>query len=92
MSGYEVVAVPTDSRGNVDIDELKILCTDQVAGLMLTNPKYSDTKLNLVGSEHLTSDYWWMNHLMITRDRKNNITGFVVNSGRIMHLKFNKTK
>ncbi len=60
--------------------------------LMLTNPKYSNTKLNLAGSEHLTSDYWWMNHLMITRDRKNNITGFEVNSGRIMHLKFNKTK
>ena len=60
--------------------------------LMLTNAKYNDTKLNLVGSEHLTSDYWWMNHLMMTRDSKNNITGFEVNSGRIMHLKFNKIK
>lgn len=60
--------------------------------LMLTHSKYSDTKLTIVNSEHLTSDYWWMNHLVMKRDSKNNITGFEVNSGRIMHLKFNKIK
>ena len=60
--------------------------------LTLTNAKYNDTKLTLVGSEHLTSDYWWMNHLKIIRDSKNKITGVEVNSGRIMHLKFNKIK
>jgi len=60
--------------------------------LMLTNAKYDDTKLDLVGSEHLTSNYWWMNHLKIIRDGKNAITGFEVNSGRIMHLRFNKIK
>ena len=60
--------------------------------LMLTNAKYNDTKLTLVGSEHLTSDYWWINHLLMTRDSKKNVTGFEVNSGRITHLKFNKIK
>ena len=60
--------------------------------LMLTHAKYKDTKLTLVGSEHLTSDYWWINHLLMIRDGKNNITGFEVNSGRITHLKFNKIK
>ncbi len=38
MSGFEVVVVPTDSRGNVNIEELKALCSDQIAGIMLTNP------------------------------------------------------
>lgn len=38
MSGFEVVGVPSDSRGNVDLEELKKVCDDQVAGLMLTNP------------------------------------------------------
>jgi glycine dehydrogenase subunit 2 len=38
MSGYEVVSVPTDTRGNVDVNALKDLCNDQIAGLMLTNP------------------------------------------------------
>jgi len=60
--------------------------------LTLTNAKYDDTKLTLVGSEHLTSDYWWMNHLKMIRDGKNNITGFDVNSGRIMQLKFERIK
>jgi glycine dehydrogenase subunit 2 len=38
MSGYEVVNVPTDSNGNVDLPALTAVCDDQVAGLMLTNP------------------------------------------------------
>ena len=47
--------------------------------LILTNDKYNDAKVTLIGTDHLTNDYWWMNHLMILRDDKNNITGFEVN-------------
>jgi len=38
MSGFEIVSIPTDSRGNVDIEALKDKCDDTVAGFMLTNP------------------------------------------------------
>lgn len=38
MSGFEVVPVPSDSRGNVDLEALQAVCDDTVAGLMLTNP------------------------------------------------------
>ena len=58
--------------------------------LVLTNNKYSDTRLNLVGNDHLVNDFWWMNHLLIIRNSRKEITGFEVNSGRIMHLRFNK--
>jgi hypothetical protein len=58
--------------------------------LFLTNSKYNDAKLTLIGKDHLTNDNWWINHLMMKRDSKNNIIGFEVNSGRIMHLRFNK--
>lgn len=58
--------------------------------LMLTNLKYNDTKLTLTGGDHLTNDNWWINHLVMIRNSKNQITGFEVNSGRIMHLRFNK--
>ncbi len=58
--------------------------------LILTNAKYSDVKLTLVNKDHLINDNWWINHLMMQRDSKNIITGFEVNSGRIMHLKFTK--
>jgi glycine dehydrogenase subunit 2 len=38
MSGMEVIEVPSDERGNIDLNALKGHCDDCVAGLMLTNP------------------------------------------------------
>lgn len=38
MNGYTVVTIPSDNRGNVDIDALKAAIGPDVAGLMLTNP------------------------------------------------------
>ncbi|MBA3075040.1 MAG: glycine dehydrogenase subunit 2 [Anaerolineae bacterium] len=38
MSGFEVVPLPSDARGNVDLAKLREVCDDTVAGLMLTNP------------------------------------------------------
>lgn len=38
MSGMEVVSIPSDDRGNVDLKALKLACDDTLAGLMLTNP------------------------------------------------------
>jgi glycine dehydrogenase subunit 2 len=38
MSGMQVVELPSDERGNVDLAALRAACDDTVAGLMLTNP------------------------------------------------------
>ncbi len=38
MVGYEVIEVKTDSRGNVDLSELKKMMSGGIAGIMLTNP------------------------------------------------------
>jgi glycine dehydrogenase subunit 2 len=38
MVGLKVVELPSDKRGNVDLDALRAACDDTVAGLMLTNP------------------------------------------------------
>jgi glycine dehydrogenase subunit 2 len=38
MSGLDVVTLPSDSRGNVDLDALRAACNENLAGLMLTNP------------------------------------------------------
>ncbi len=38
MSGYEVVQLKSDERGNVDLEDLRRLVSDETAGLMLTNP------------------------------------------------------
>jgi glycine dehydrogenase subunit 2 len=38
LSGYEVATVGTNVRGGVDLDALRALLDDDVAGIMLTNP------------------------------------------------------
>lgn len=38
MSGFEVAPMPSDARGNVDLEALKLHCDETLAGLMLTNP------------------------------------------------------
>ena len=38
MSGYAVVEIPSDERGNVDLAALQRQCDRDVVGLMLTNP------------------------------------------------------
>jgi CubicO group peptidase (beta-lactamase class C family) len=58
--------------------------------LYLTNSKYNDVKLTLIGQDHLLNDSRWIKHIMMKRDSKSNITGFEVNQSRIKHLIFNK--
>jgi CubicO group peptidase (beta-lactamase class C family) len=58
--------------------------------LVLTNSKYNDARLTLIGKDHLLNDNWWMNHLRVLRNSTGKITGFEVNSDRIMHLRFDK--
>ena len=38
LAGFEAVSVPSDDRGLVDVEALRGLVDDEVAGLMLTNP------------------------------------------------------
>jgi len=38
MAGFEPVNIPSDKRGNIDLEKLKALCDENTAGLMLTNP------------------------------------------------------
>ena len=38
MAGYKVVTIPSNERGLVDMEKLKAVLGDDVAGLMLTNP------------------------------------------------------
>lgn len=67
-----------------------IILKDHV--LYLTNPKYNDIKISMRGDDHLDTGYWWMSHLFVIRNNKNDISGFEVNAGRVLHLKFIKVK
>jgi len=38
MAGFEVVTIPSDTRGNVDLDAIRAAVGPQTAALMITNP------------------------------------------------------
>ncbi|MGI9476272.1 MAG: aminomethyl-transferring glycine dehydrogenase subunit GcvPB [Hyphomicrobiaceae bacterium] len=38
MAGYTCVEVPSDDRGNVDLEAVETACDDRLAGIMVTNP------------------------------------------------------
>ncbi len=38
MAGFDVLEIPSDERGNLNIDALRSACDDTVVGIMLTNP------------------------------------------------------
>jgi glycine dehydrogenase subunit 2 len=38
MAGYTAVELASDRRGNIDLDAVRAVCDDTVAGIMMTNP------------------------------------------------------
>jgi glycine dehydrogenase subunit 2 len=38
VAGYSIISVPSDKKGGMDIEKLKAVLTDEVAGLMMTCP------------------------------------------------------
>jgi glycine dehydrogenase subunit 2 len=66
MAGFDVVTVPSDSRGNADIDEVRKLVGPDTAGLMITNP-------NTLGL--------WDEHIVEIIDAVHAAGGLVYNDG-----------
>jgi len=66
MAGFEVVTIPSDARGNVDIDRLEAELGPDVAGLMITNP-------NTLGL--------WDEHIAHVVDMVHECGGLVYNDG-----------
>ena len=38
MAGFVAVEVPSDARGNVDLEAVRAACDERLAGIMMTNP------------------------------------------------------
>jgi CubicO group peptidase (beta-lactamase class C family) len=60
--------------------------------LLLTSNKYEDSQLMLIGNDDIIDKSGLLNHLKILRDTSKKNIGFEVNSGQIMHLRFNKVE
>jgi len=56
MSGFDIVNIPTDSRGNIDLYALTEACDKSTAGLMLTNPNtlglFEENVLEIINNVH----------------------------------------
>lgn len=56
MSGLEVVELPSDDRGNVDLESLRAACDETVVGLMITNPNtlglFEEHMLDVIETVH----------------------------------------
>jgi glycine dehydrogenase subunit 2 len=66
MAGFNVVTVPSDARGNADVDKLRELVGPDTAALMITNP-------NTLGL--------WDEHIMEVVDIVHEAGGLVYNDG-----------
>lgn len=60
--------------------------------LFLTSNKYENRQLTMVGNDNIIDKNGGLGHITILRDIDKKIIGFEVNSGAIMHLKFNKVE
>jgi len=60
--------------------------------LKLTHRKFNDVPLKYIAPDQFTTPHWWMNHIHFIRDKKGKIIAFQVNSGRILHLKYDRVK
>ncbi len=58
MSGFDIVNIPTDDRGNIDLSTLNEVCDKSTAGLMLTNPNtlglFEENVLEVIDIVHKT--------------------------------------
>ena len=56
LGGYRTVTVPSNGRGCVDLDALRAVLDDDVAGIMLTNPNtlglFEEEILDIAGAVH----------------------------------------
>ncbi len=66
LAGFDVVTIPSDDRGNVDVEALKTKLGPKTAGLMITNP-------NTLGL--------WDEHIQTVIDLVHEAGGLVYNDG-----------
>lgn len=60
--------------------------------LSLEHRKFPTVALQYIAPDQFTTPHWWMNHIRFIRDNKGKVTAFEVNSGRVLHLRFDKVK
>ncbi|MBC7851288.1 MAG: beta-lactamase family protein [Chitinophagaceae bacterium] len=58
--------------------------------LVLQHRKFGEVAMQNVAPDQFTTPHWWMNHIRFIRNKAGNIIAFEVNSGRVLHLQFDR--
>ncbi|WP_336517558.1 serine hydrolase domain-containing protein [Pollutibacter soli] len=58
--------------------------------LNMEHRKYPTQIMRAVAPDQFDLNSWWMDHIVFLRDASGKVTGFEVNSDRVVHLKFEK--
>ncbi|MBX7126814.1 MAG: beta-lactamase family protein [Cyclobacteriaceae bacterium] len=85
----QVLATYTGTYTSSELDT-RYEIVNEKGKLILQHRKYPDVTLEPLSANQFTTPHWWMRNLLITRNTRGEVTGFEVNSGRILHLKFQK--
>jgi len=60
--------------------------------LVLQHRKFSDVTLEYDAPDQFNNNNWWMSNIRFLRDSKGKVVAFEVNSGRVLHLRYDKVK
>jgi CubicO group peptidase (beta-lactamase class C family) len=84
--------ISTEFVGKYYNDEIEgaYYVTEKSGELTLAHRKHANVPLKNIAPDQFTSPQWWMNHIRFIRDKKGKITAFEVNSGRVLHLRFDR--
>jgi CubicO group peptidase (beta-lactamase class C family) len=85
---------PTEYIGRYYSEETEAFYTiaQKDNNLILQHRKFSDVVLEYDAPDQFTNNHWWMNNIRFLRDNRGKVAGFEVNTGRIVHLRYDKVK
>jgi hypothetical protein len=58
--------------------------------LKLTNSRYDDADMTFLNADEVMNSNWWMYHLTVIRNSKNQVIAFDVNVRSVDHLRYFK--
>jgi glycine dehydrogenase subunit 2 len=93
MAGFQVIELPSDADGNVDLEALRAACDDTIAGMMITVPStlglFEGHILDVIGAVHACGGLMYMDGANL-----NSLMGIVKPGALgfdVMHYNLHKT-
>ena len=85
---------PADYVGRYYGEETEAFYTvvQKDSNLVLQHRKFPDVTLEYDAPDQFNNNNWWMSNIRFLRDNSGKVVAFEVNSGRVLHLRYDKVK